>query len=667
MTDSAVVLERLYNLLPGVYRRRDIEQGGQLRALLSVVAEQLALLEDDIAQLYDDQFIETCAEWVVPYIGDLVGARGVETSQPEAHLSQRALVAHTLAYRRRKGTAAVLEQIARDMTGWEARAVEYFALVGAAQHVKRVRPGSGGTAALRDAAALDARATPFDSLARTADVRRISRGRGQFNVPNVGIFLWRQRSYSLTDVPAVKVDNWRYLVNPLGGPLQLFRQPQTEDRITHLAQPANVPLPITRRDLDRSLADLYGPDASVSLTVDGAPIAVDQIVACNLSDVGAGWAHAPTDKFGIDPELGRLTMPLTRTPPTSVHVDFHYGFAADMGGGEYDRASTLDSSLDPVQRVPGALTTIPDALNALQSTGGGGVVEITDNATYALPTNAQVSIPGGQRVEIRASDSRRPHVVLTGDTVLTGGPGSELTLNGLLISGDGFRITGQFNRVSFRHCTLVASVPGASPRIVVEALGATIEVDHSILVGGLRAPDGSMVTVVDSIVDATDPTDVAYSATNAGDPGAPLDARNATFIGKVDAAELTASNSIFLAALSDADTWSAPVRVLRRQAGYVRYSFVPLAAAGPRRYRCQPERPSDEGRVRPLLTSSIYGAPGYGQLHSRCPREIVRGADDESEMGAFHDTHAPRRESGLRARLAEFLPFGMEAGVFYAS
>ena len=49
------------------------EQGGPLKALLSVIAEQVAVLEEDLDQLYDDQFIETCAEWVVPYIGDLVG------------------------------------------------------------------------------------------------------------------------------------------------------------------------------------------------------------------------------------------------------------------------------------------------------------------------------------------------------------------------------------------------------------------------------------------------------------------------------------------------------------------------------------------------------------------------------------------------------------------
>src|SRR4030095_4808406 len=110
--------ERLYSLLPAVYRIRDIElaeqldklltpgeqselqslrqlatltaneekrleeleakrQRGPLNALLSLIAEQAAVLEDNLDQLYDDLFIETCAEWVVPYIGDLVGARGV--------------------------------------------------------------------------------------------------------------------------------------------------------------------------------------------------------------------------------------------------------------------------------------------------------------------------------------------------------------------------------------------------------------------------------------------------------------------------------------------------------------------------------------------------------------------------------------------------------------
>src|SRR4030095_8725475 len=67
----------LYDLLPAVYRLRDELQGGPLRELLAVVAEQVNVLEDDIARLYDNWFIETCDNWVVPYLGDLVGYRQV--------------------------------------------------------------------------------------------------------------------------------------------------------------------------------------------------------------------------------------------------------------------------------------------------------------------------------------------------------------------------------------------------------------------------------------------------------------------------------------------------------------------------------------------------------------------------------------------------------------
>jgi hypothetical protein len=50
---------------------------GPLESLLMLIDEQLAILADDLDQLYDDQFIETCAPWVIPYIGDLIGYKPV--------------------------------------------------------------------------------------------------------------------------------------------------------------------------------------------------------------------------------------------------------------------------------------------------------------------------------------------------------------------------------------------------------------------------------------------------------------------------------------------------------------------------------------------------------------------------------------------------------------
>src|SRR6476620_10600482 len=108
--------DRIYELLPAIYRVRDAEQGGKLRALVEVLAREADVVERDVANLYEDWFIETCDEWLVPYIGDLLGVRGLH-SVSKATFSQRARVANTLGDRRRRGTATMLEQLARDTTG----------------------------------------------------------------------------------------------------------------------------------------------------------------------------------------------------------------------------------------------------------------------------------------------------------------------------------------------------------------------------------------------------------------------------------------------------------------------------------------------------------------------------------------------------------------------
>src|SRR5215472_15119210 len=90
--------DRLYELLPVIYRQRDLDVGTPLQQLLSMIAAQVDLVENDIAQLYDNWFIETCDDWVVPYIGDLIGY------QPVSNAIQipRCEVANTLGFRRRK-------------------------------------------------------------------------------------------------------------------------------------------------------------------------------------------------------------------------------------------------------------------------------------------------------------------------------------------------------------------------------------------------------------------------------------------------------------------------------------------------------------------------------------------------------------------------------------
>ena len=632
--------QKMYELLPAIYRIRDAQQGEPLKALLSIIADQVGVLEEDLAQLYDDQFIETCNGWVMPYIGDLIGYRTLHNVAPSIG-SQRAEVAHTIGFRRRKGTAAMLEQLARDVTGWNARAVEFFELLGWTQWTpNHIRPNSFYAPDLRQWEALEKINGPFDTVAHTVDVRHVVNGQGKYNIQNIGIFLWRLGAYSLTSSPAFQMDAKRFQFHPLGYDTQLFTNPVTETEVTQAASPLNVPDPVGRRVLKKYLSQYYGD--GLSLVIQGVPLA--QIVVCDLTD----WFYQPAaGQVALDPVLGRIAFGDAQSAPPLV--TFHYGFSDDLGGGEYDRAATFDALLTPVEQVPAPNLKIQDALDKAKS---GGVVEISDSGRYN--ETLTINVNAGQRIELRAANEHRPTVILGGDLIINGAAESEVTLNGLLLSGGTIRVTGGLQTLRLLHCTLV---PSANPSLVADLPDVTIEMDHCI-VGALRIHERSSVSISDSIVDATAVTQVAFAAANGTDSGGTLQIADSTIIGTVNTLELQlASNSIFM----------ADVTSEKRQEGCVRFCYLPLVSIVPRRYRCQPEDDEDALRVRPQFTSLRYSDPGYGQLALRTAAEIREGADDEAEMGAFHELFEPQRETNLRVRLDEYLRFGLEAGIFYVT
>jgi hypothetical protein len=697
--------DELYKLLPAIHRIRDAQQGDlPLQTLLAVLGEQGAILSEDLAQLYDDQFIETCQHWIAPYIGDLIGYHPLYGVGPKIS-SPRAEVAHTIGYRRRKGTAFMLEELAHDVTDWPARVVEFFQLLATTQFMNHIRSWNFYAPDLRQWEPLERLNTAFESTAHTVDVRRIATQEGRYNIPNIGIFLWRLRAFPLTGSPAVPAtpgDRQHFFFSPLGNNMPLFTNPEPEEEITHLAQPINVPEPISRRVLDAYLESYYGKK-NMSIWLDG--VDVKDIRSCNLSDVGTAgaWAHdAATGQIAIDPVLGRISFPGDKLQATPPLVTFHYGFSAAMGGGEYARAETLDALLQPVEKVPVTHATIQNGLNAVAA---GGVVEISDSGRY-VETPA-ISVNASQRIELRAADGHRPTIMLGGDLLITGGANSEVTLNGLLIAGGTLRVpatagttANKLKKLRLRHCTFVPGltlkvdgepVSPNKPSLIIELENLAVEIDHCIL-GGLQVIEEANVSINNSIVDATAPDKFAYAAPGtSGDAGGPLKIENSTIIGKVHTFSMDyASNSIFFARLATSDAPAVvPVRSQKKQAGCVRFCFLPPGVVLPPRYRCQPDLalaqraaalglpgisalPASEqkfirGRIAPMFTSLRYGNPGYCQVARRTPVEIREGADDDVEMGAFHDLFAPQRETNLRVRLDEYLRFGLEAGVFYAT
>ncbi len=658
--------------------------GGPLASLMAIVEEQVLALRENLDQLYDDHFIETCADWVAPYIGDLISYRPLHGVTPQV-ASPRAEVAHTIGYRRRKGTITVIEQLARDVTGWNATAVEFFQRMIVTQYMNHIRSECRASPDLRDWRILErVGGGAFDRVMRTFEARKVASRRGRYNIPNVGVYLWRLDPYSLTGSPAAMVDATRGCFHPLGIDCALVTLPVTETNVMSLATPLNVPEPILRRDFSKRPSDYYtGPDnitKSLRLYVGPphalVPVDPTNIASCNLADNGSVWAHTPpAGKYAIDTVLGRFALPAAPPSGSIVAVDFHYAFSAPLGGGEYNRqTSSLGAATPPkLIRVPSDSATIAGALGEL---GGAGVVEIEDSGRYS--ETLAISVAANATIELRAANGRRPTILLGATMELSGAAGSAISLNGLLIAGAELHVGASASdalvNLTISHCTLTpglalapsgAPASPTAPSLVLELPTLTTAIDHSIL-GGLRAHAEATVAISDSVLDATATTGVAYAALDNASPGASLTLQAVTAIGKINARQFTlVSNSILLAALGPGDTWAWAVSAERRQIGCTRFSYLPPSARAPRRYRCLPDPDADPRLSLPIFTSLRYGAPGYCQLGATAGQSLQTGADDEGEPGAFHSIYQAQREDNLTIRLAEYMRVGMEAGIFH--
>ncbi len=727
-TDTARA-DRLYALLPTVHRMRDADQGYPLKALLRVIAEQVNVVEDDIAQLYDNWFIETAQDWAVPYIGDLVGYvpvadAGLPAGAPACEnprvLVPRREVANQIRNRRAKGTLALLEQLAFDVAGWPARAVEFFKLLARKQHINHLYMDRHRLVDLRAMDALDRLDGPFDTTAHQVDIRRIESHRqpGWFNIPSVGVFVWRLRSLPVTETPACCAEDVGphcYTFSVLGQDAPLFVAPQPETDPTHIAEELNLPAAIRRRAFDDQPGNFYGPGLSLVIRVEGwagapgnAPVPLAQIVPADLSD----WTYEPqADQLAVDPVLGRIAFPPSQLPRKGVRVSYRYGFPALLGGGEYPRPVLSPAGDSKLYRVGEGddfeFHRIGDALARWsQEQPDSAVIEIGSSAVYVEPIS--IALADGQSLQLRAAQRTRPvlrlidwQTDLPDALTVTMGEASRISFDGLLVTGRPVRIQGRGDgppppgvcgaRVTIRHCTLV---PGwaidcdcaprrpAEPSLELNNVRAAVEIEHSI-VGAIRIAEDAVrldpipLSISDSIVDATAAERQAIGAPGDGIAHAVLTVRKTTVFGIVDVhAMLLAENSLF----------TGCVNVARRQIGCMRFCYVPSACRTPRRYRCQPDdaiaatkkrledpaqieaaSASERQRLRPQFTSTHYGAPAYAQLAAGCADEIVRGADDDAEMGVYHDLFQPQRTANLRARLAQSTPAGMHVGLFFAN
>jgi len=525
----------------------------------------------------------------------------------------------------------------------------------------------------------------------------------------------------------------------LGNNTPLFTAAIRETDPTGIAQEINLPVAIRRRAFEsakvfnhtaktRASDVYYGEDKSVAIwirarrrdrseTAERELIPASRIIPADLS----GWRYRPRhDRVAVDPVLGRMVFPPGQIPKDGVWVSYHYGFCADIGGGEYDRQLSQPDDAKVYRVGPREkFQTINAALRQWRKNDAANyphaVIEIVDSGVYVEQIN--IHLRAGQSLQLRAANRKRPilrlldwHTDQPDALTVEGERGSRFTLDGLLISGRSVRIEGEITQATIRHCTLV---PGwmidrhcephrpAEPSLELLCPHARVDIEKSILgsiqvhplmtsanagnayktgskakspaaesgcygIGyGFRV-DPICVDISDSIVDATNTEGEAIGAPGCIVAHARLTIERSTVFGQVQAHSIDlAENSIF----------DGKITVARSQHGCMRFCYVTPGSRTPKRYQCQPdlatkgrtgeEKTSEETRVKPRFNGTRYGRPDYCQLADDCAEEITRGADDESEMGVFHDLYQPQRLANLRTRLDEFTPAGMDAAIIF--
>jgi hypothetical protein len=678
---------KLWQMLPAVYRTEDEDphKGSEaLGAFVGLIARQAAILQRSIDRLWEDEFITTCDDWIIPYIADLVGTNLVIEGETPAW---RRDVANTIFYRRRKGTLAVLEEIAYDITGWNAKVVEFFKRLERNRHLLDPTPpglegklsntGIGGYADLRNVSAGELRGTAFDEYFYTPDVR-LGRGmQGWYNIPKIGVFLYRLSAYPIEESTPFETGAGQFAFDPSGREITLFAAGEREQKDLWISpEEPHLPTPIRCRLLAERPQELYAEtefSRSLAIFENGALVPVSEIQAANLND----WsASASGKRFLIDPERGLLKYDGTGLVG-DIQVSYHYGFSGNIGAGPYERRLTMQENVD--ETAAGGGNALQGPLQNAQGIAN-YVITIDDNGTYtAVP-----SIQDIQNLTVQAVNQKRPYLILQNDWTLSAAANTaaELRLDGIYVSG-GYTIilVGDYELVAITHCTFDPGGVVTDSTFEKNLLGDDLKPTSLIIQGHVKkllvnsSILGAIKTDTTGVVEQLEMCDSILQSVQEDLEAIDLwqgDAtlNRCTILGRSHFHRLYASEVIFY----------GTTIVDNQQDGCLRFSA--WVKEEPPRSEWESEEPPPDYILSELprkyeslqiemdtvlFASTRFGDPDYVQLLQSAPKEIHLGASDGSEMGAFSSLKNSIKERSLLIKYNEYMPVGVVPVIIYAT
>ena len=434
--------DRLYDLLPAVYRIRDAEHGDRSRRCCRSSASRSTLVEERhraaLRQLVHRDLrglgravhrrpgrLPTRAD-----AGSRATSRTAQDARATAILMPRREVANTIRYRRRKGTLALLEAARhrrRRMAGAGRRVLHLLGW-----HQRRQPPAIGparahGRRAPRRAARICS-AAPFDRLgahrrraahqlapqraaATTSPASACSSGGSSpTRSPQTPAVLRRRASGPHASRSASSATTRRCS-------RATSRRPNRRTSPTSSTSRADPPRRSRRAPgspaTGRSRASSSGPASSEARTVSARAGAgrSDRRRRPDRLDVPAAPRHRRRRSGARAASRFRRSTP----PKSGVWVSYHYGFSADIGGGEYDRAArSADRRRDVSRRArTRTLDTIGKALDRWRDRAA--TPTRSSRSTTAASTSSpsmSSSAPSRKACSCAPANGRRPVIRL---------------------------------------------------------------------------------------------------------------------------------------------------------------------------------------------------------------------------------------------------------------
>lgn len=646
----------------------------ELAVLLAVLQSQADAIATNIDLLYQSWFIETCDNWTVSYIAELLA---IPESLSDARFisRHRALVANALAYRSYRGTAAALACAIQDASGWPVQLVEGIS--------KQFTSVQGNIPSRRQPTLIELGeedsvvepSDPFspDHTSYSVYLTPITPPTGK---DQIALYYWREKLTENTYVEATPIDDGLFYLDPVLREVPLLI-PHTSIPLPGNSLPHQlpIPLPLTRTAFsDLTKINSRKQLSPFTLFIDGQIVPSSKIIS---ADLGPRFQEKDTenlldttsdDSFVlVDPERG-IVKPFWTAKDNQHSIRLHASSwtatTGNYGGGIYDRSARMvlpDAVTWSVLVTDAATTTLssappagydavyPTVNDALTAWGKNKfteiIVHLADNNRHKLPDTKITLTDNNKTLVIQAAQGFTPS--LSGNLSVSSIVSGEIWISGCFLRGSVF-FENDLN-ATFVDCTMwpVGNTAIQYKKTTSDSQTrgyCQINLDHCIC-GPLILPGKDCdLSISDSIIDGCDgpalsgPTDIIVE--NSGETtkkpiGAILSATTTTFLGDVYTLQLLETRDTLLkgALHTPRNSWKNP-------------------SDGIWITENQPQATQ--------FVSLTPGSAGYAVLGQENPISVLQGGSSGSEFGVFHDQFNAKRFQAIDLAIQDYCPVDMQ-------